>query len=250
MAKQRSIFKIEGTLDDVTFYKTSTGGYLVRTKGGINRDRILNDPNFVRTRENMGEFAHVVQTAKGFRQAMATLVSKAKDGKMHNRLMSLLSKLKKEDTVSDRGKRKVHLGIQQGSNKLLFKGFDFNRRATLSHVLLRPIELDSTTGKIEVANFVPIEDLNYPEGATHVSFTSAVLNYDFASAISDLQISNEQILTLDMNSQNINVQPAQMPQGAGLNFYMVLVAFYQQVNGKLYSLRNGAYNVLHILEVV
>lgn len=55
MAKLKGILKIEGTLDELTFYKTQDG-HLVKTKGGVSADRIANDPNFQRTRENGSEF--------------------------------------------------------------------------------------------------------------------------------------------------------------------------------------------------
>jgi hypothetical protein len=55
MAKQEGTFKINGTIGDLTFYKSS-GQYLVRQKGGVSGDRIKNDPNFARTRENNNEF--------------------------------------------------------------------------------------------------------------------------------------------------------------------------------------------------
>lgn len=51
MAKLKGILKIEGTLDELTFYKTQDG-HLVKTKGGVSAERIANDPNFQRTREN------------------------------------------------------------------------------------------------------------------------------------------------------------------------------------------------------
>ena len=51
MAKQSSLIKIEGTLDDLTFYK-SADGYVIRKKGGVSKDQTLNYPAFARTREN------------------------------------------------------------------------------------------------------------------------------------------------------------------------------------------------------
>ena len=51
MAKLSGILKIEGTLENLTFYKTQDG-HLVKTKGGVSADRIANDPTFQRTREN------------------------------------------------------------------------------------------------------------------------------------------------------------------------------------------------------
>jgi len=45
MARQKGIIKIEGTLDDFTFYKTKDG-YLVKTKSGVSGERIASDPAF------------------------------------------------------------------------------------------------------------------------------------------------------------------------------------------------------------
>jgi hypothetical protein len=55
MARQSGLIKLNGTLGGITFYK-SQDGYLAREKGGIEADRIANDPNFQRTRENGAEF--------------------------------------------------------------------------------------------------------------------------------------------------------------------------------------------------
>lgn len=48
MAKQKGIIKPEGTIGNITFYK-SQDGFLAKGKCGIPIDRIANDPNFVRT---------------------------------------------------------------------------------------------------------------------------------------------------------------------------------------------------------
>ncbi|WP_339895393.1 hypothetical protein [uncultured Algibacter sp.] len=42
MAKLKGIIKLEGTLDNLTFYKGQEG-YLVKTKGGVSKERIQND---------------------------------------------------------------------------------------------------------------------------------------------------------------------------------------------------------------
>ena len=55
MSEQKGIIKIKGTVGDLTFYK-SQDGFLVREKGGVEKERIANDPAFVRTRENGKEF--------------------------------------------------------------------------------------------------------------------------------------------------------------------------------------------------
>jgi hypothetical protein len=62
MARQASFLKMKGTLGGLTFYK-SRDGHLIREKGGIERQRILNDPQFIRTRENMAEFGRAAQAS-------------------------------------------------------------------------------------------------------------------------------------------------------------------------------------------
>ncbi len=43
MATQKGIIKLKGTIGDITFYKTQDGN-LARLKGGVEKNRILNDP--------------------------------------------------------------------------------------------------------------------------------------------------------------------------------------------------------------
>jgi hypothetical protein len=50
MAKQRSIIKLDGTISDITFYKTKDG-YLAKEKSSISASRIATAPEFERTRE-------------------------------------------------------------------------------------------------------------------------------------------------------------------------------------------------------
>ena len=109
MAKQKGLFKVEGTLDDVTFYKKGDT-FFIRNKGGVTKERFLTDPSFARTRENGSEFANVAASGKMIRNANAVLIKKAKDGSLTRRLMHVLAKVKNADTVSVRGKRNVYEG--------------------------------------------------------------------------------------------------------------------------------------------
>ena len=57
MARESSILKLKGQLDGMSFTKTQEVSSTC--KGGIERERILNDANFERTRENMNEFGNI-----------------------------------------------------------------------------------------------------------------------------------------------------------------------------------------------
>jgi hypothetical protein len=249
MAKVNGIVKIEGTIEDLTFYKKD-GANFVRKKGGIPKERIANDPNFVRTRENNNEFSHNTASGKLLRMAMGSLVFKAKDSKLSSRLMQTMSRIKNMDTVSVRGKRQVGIGLSGSEGKQLLKGFDFNINAPLQGVLFAPYNLDTATGVITLTQFKPGEQLLFPPGATNVSFQGAVLALDFETEVSELAYSNTVNLPLNLTPASITLTPTSVPTGTGVQLFMLMISFYQEVNGLPYSLKNEEYNVLHILEVV
>ena len=249
MAKNSSIIKIEGTLDGMTFYKTANG-HFVRTKGGISKEKIMNDPAFARTRENMREFTHVTKSSQFMRRSLGGLLSKAKDNRVSNRLNSVFSKIKKLDSQSVRGERQVGIGLQGASGKSLLKGFEFNKRAPLWQVLLKDYNLDVQTGHFSLVDFVPKVDLHAPEGSTDVQFSMAAIQMDFTTGSFDKTLVNESLLPLDMTAQTMDLNLSGLPSGSGVLLFVLLIEFFQTLNGQNYPLRNGAFNVLHVLDVI
>lgn len=249
MAKANGIIKIEGTVEDLTFYKKDGKNY-VRKKGGVPKERIANDPNFVRTRENNMEFGHSGTSGKVLRRALGSMVFKAKDGRLASRLLSTLSKVKNMDVVSARGMRRVSVGMTTPDGKQALRGFDFNANAALNGVLFAPYVLNTTTGVVTMTGFIPAEQVQFPQGATHVSFQSAVMALDFETEDSEVAYSPIVNRVLNLTPTNITLTPTSVPTGTGQQFFLLMVSFYQEINGVQYSLKNEEYNVLNILEVV
>lgn len=249
MAKTTGIIKIEGTVEDLTFYKKD-GKNLVRKKGGISKERIMNDPNFVRTRENGAEFSHSGSMGKVLKLAIGTMVFKAKDSKLSSRLLQVMSKIKNLDTTSVRGERKVSIGITTTEGKQLLKGFDFNAYAPFASVFYAPFTLDTANGSITVPDLTPIEQIQYPQGATHFSMQAAVVSLNFETGESAISYSPIINLPLDLTVSSPVLTPSSMPTSTGVLLYLFAISFYQEVNGQQYSLKNEAYNSLTVLEVV
>ncbi len=248
MAKASGIIKIEGTVEDLTFYKKD-GKNFVRRKGGVPKERIENDPNYVRTRENNSEFGHSGTAGKVLRMAMGSLVFKAKDGKLSSRMLQVMSRIKNLDTTSARGFRQVSVGLSTPEGKQLLKGFDFNINAPLNGVLFAPYDLNTTTGVIEITDFIAAEQLQFPQGSTHISFQSAVLAIDFDTEVSELAYSNIVNLPINLTPTTVTLTPTSVPTGTGLQLFLLMISFYQEVNGVQYSLKNEGYNVLNVVEV-
>lgn len=248
MARQSSIFKIEGNLDGVSFYKT-TDGHLVRKSGGVNKKRILKDPAFARTRENNSEFGGNAKASKILRDTLSNLVNKAKDPRTSNRLMQIFNQIKNYDTDSQRGQRKISAGLTNEESKALLAKFEFNDRAQMRSILRRTYERSATDGTVTMSDFNPAVHLLSPDGATHASLTAGSAGIDFDTGDGELVISDSVNIVLANEVQNVALN-AHPPAGKPVNIGILLVEFFQEVNGVQYPLHNGAYNALVILDVV
>jgi len=248
MARLKGLLKIEGTLDELTFYK-SQDGHLVKTKGGVSANRIASDPNFQRTRENNSEFGSMAQAGKLLRNVVRTLMMTASDGRVTARLTQLMSIIKNLDTTSIRGSRSVGVGIADPLALAQLKNFNFNISAILSSILYKPYVVTPATGVIDITGLVPVNDIAFPSGATHLSIRGAFAVIDFANNTSEIEYTNVENLPIDGTVTTVTLTPAGVPAGAGTKMYFLAIEFFQEVNGVQYSMKNGSYNSLSIVEV-
>ena len=248
MARQSGLIKIKGTLDNVSFYKTKDGD-LARMKTTLDGKRIANDPAFIRTRENNSEFGSSAGSGKLLRDSIRTMMQNASDGKVTSRLTKLMTQIKNEDGTSARGARNVGVGIQTPEGKALLKGFNFNIKAILGSIVFNPFTVNVATGEINMPNLVPINDVNPTPGATHITLRGAWAKVNFATGETSVEETNAVNLPLDATSTNVVLTPGAAPTGTGTDVYLLMIEFYQAVNGNQYSLKNGAYNALSIVEI-
>jgi hypothetical protein len=248
MAIQTGIIKLKGTLGDISFYK-SADGHLARTKGGVDGNRIANDPAFQRTRENGSEFGRAGKGGKVIRNAIRVLLQNAKDKRVVSRLTKSLVAVTKTDTVNERGLRTIEDG-----DMATLQGFEFNVNGKLGSTLFAPYSttLDRATGDVEMslAPFAPSVRIAAPGGTTHFKVVTGAAELDFANESSSFESDETAILPYNgANTAAINLAVA-LPAGLALPILQVVgIEFYQQVNGQMYPLKNGAYNALSIANV-
>ncbi len=248
MARQNGILKIKGTIGGMTFYKSQDGD-LVREKGGVSGDRIANDPAFVRTRENGEEFGASGKAGKVLRDALRPLMLNAADGRVTSRITTIMTDILKLDTTSVRGKRTPAVGLAGAPGKALLKGLNFNISAALGSVLFKPYAVNTTTGVITITGLVPINDIAFPAGATHMTITGGYGNINFATGVVALNLTNAVNLAINAVSGTVTLTPTAVPAGTGIKVYLLKIEFFQLLNTVQYSLKNGAYNALAIVEV-
>lgn len=248
MAKQKGIIKIQGTIDDLTFYK-GKDGYIVRKKGEISAERIANDPAFQRTRENGQEFGRAGAAGKLLRASLRALTQNASDGRMVSRLTREFMRVVKADAVSVRGMRNV----LDGETELL-TGFEFNVDAKLDTTLFAPVapSINRVTGELVVNMdpFIPLNMVAAPTGSTHFQLNSAGVEMDFENK--DYIVQNSSTTVLPWNATAtaaIALTNTVTPNSTKPLFLVLGIEFFQEVNGTMYPMKNGAFNALAIVAV-
>ena len=249
MARQKGILKIKGTIGGMTFYKTSADGHLVREKGGIEKSRIMNDPAFQRTRENGSEFGRAGRAGKILRTSLRPLLINSADTRMVSRLTQRMMKVIQADQTSDRGLRNVIDGEAE-----LLVGFEFNLRGKLGTSLYAPFtsNIDRASGALTVSvpPFVPANMLVAPTGTTHYKMISAGAEVDFENESFVLANSETAILPWNAATSVAIAHTNNLPAASTKVLFLALgVEYYQEVNGSMYPLKNGAFNPLSLIAV-
>lgn len=248
MAKQKGIIKLDGTIGGITFYK-SQDGYLAREKGGVSGDRIANDPNFQRTRENGEEFGRAGKAGKLLRNSIRAMLQNASDSRMVSRLTQKMVEVIQEDATNPRGQRNVIDGEAE-----LLEGFEFNISGKLGTTLYAPYTstIDRVAGTLAVSipAFVPVNMIAAPGGSTHFKIVSAGTEIDFENETFVVATSETAVLPWNTTvTAVINLSNAVTANSTHPLFLALGIEFYQEVNGQMYPLKNGAFNALALVKV-
>src|SRR6218665_3698710 len=132
MATQDGLLKLKGSAGEFAFFKTKDG-YMARKRTGITGERLLTDPAYIRTRENLTEFTEAAKAAKWIRLALRKQLVQGADKRIISRLVKAVMRVVHSDPTSVRGKRNVTKGKVE-----LLQGFEFNENGKLGQALLVP----------------------------------------------------------------------------------------------------------------
>lgn len=244
MARQTSFIKLEGTMGDVTFYKGQNGSF-ARQKGGIDKAKILNDPNFQRVRENLAEFARAAAVSNILKGAFREIILRSKDLRTHNRLYTLAVKVVKSDLVSKRGQREFMLGDHG-----LMEEFQFNINATWNSTVFAKYLPQNTDTEVAVAfeTFIPGVKIARPTGATDARFFLVACAVNPEEKIQPTNLVYSQVIKLDQEPLTGLVVsiPRILVQDA-IQVYALGIEYLQEVNGAYYALNDKSHNAAKII---
>lgn len=242
MGKLKGIIQFTGQIDGLSFYEMN-GKIIVRKTGGFDGEKIKNDANYARVRENSSEFAHCAEMGKYFRNSLQPYLKQLHIPYVHNRVLGLFQELSRLDVVSVRGKRSVINGLQSVEAKEVIERFEFDKNLSFDSVFPFTYAADLLEGNLTVPNF-NASLLKKVTSATHVNLQFIVAGLDFEHQSSFVQNSSNKItLSLqDATEADLEFNCA-LPQSPTV-FYLLYLEFFQRVNAVDYYLQAGALKIV------
>ncbi len=171
MSKQTSLVTFTGKMGGISFYKRN-GQDVARKAGGPSKKRILTDPGFARTRENMSEFAGLAQASSSFSTIFAP-VKNLRDQGLRGRASKVFRAMMKVDDAI-RGQRKAMLTLHRSD----LLGFELNGDSQLKSSFTAKFtathSADRKTATLAIPDLRVNSMITAPLGATHFQLVQLV----------------------------------------------------------------------------
>lgn len=242
MGKLKGIVQFTGHFDGLSFYEMN-GSIIVRKTGGFIGEKIKNDPNFVRVRENSSEFAHCAKVGKYFRKSIHLYLNKMAVPYVHNRVLAMFQEISRLDLVSERGKRSVAKGLAMVASHSIVKKFEFDKNQAFSTIFPFAYDVDLEQGRLTVPNFSAIL-LKNGKGATHFNLQFVVVGLDFEQQHSFVQNSSSMVSSSLQDSSVTDLEfNCLIPQNPVV-FGFLYLEFFQRVNDVDYDLKSNGLKIV------
>jgi hypothetical protein len=237
MARVIGLFKLRGSIDDLTFRQTQDG-IIAGMKPGPTRERVLSHENFALTRRNAEEFQLAIKDAQLLRHALGAALDGRTGSSMNGRMNGLFYKAARRDVTNDLGFRRAG----QGTIGLL-TGFNFNKQLSLEYALPIPLmhSLDVGAGscKVEAPSFIARKRKYFPAEATHFRLVSTMVIIDFSNRKYKQAIERSELLPLRKKTpgaigfeHKLEVTDGQVVvQVLGMDFYKVVDGYEEMLKG-------------------
>jgi len=178
------------------------------------------------------------------------LIAEISKGSPDDEFYDAKVKVLQEDATNPRGQRNVIDGEAE-----MLEGFEFNKNGKLGTTLFAPFTgtIDRVAGTltVDIPAFVPQNMIDAPGGTTHFKIVSAGSEVDFENEKFVVDTQETTILPWDPNpTAVINLVNTVTANSTHPLFLALGISFYQQVNGQMYPLKNGAFNALALVKVL
>ena len=247
MGKQKGVVVLSGTIDGVNFYVSKGKALMRKAGGGFTSESLKSNPKMERARENSSEFGMASRAKKLFRMGMDPFLYLYRDVSLHGRMVQLFQKIKNLDMDSERGKRKVSIGLTTPMGQLLLRQFSISERQVIT-TLLANSKFDATTDSYLVSDF-DASRIIFPEGATALEVLFGVLVFDFDALDYELFMAPSVVIDSGFLASSFVLSPSTLPVGSGVKVAVACVRFHQVVGGIQYPLSALSHQGISIVGV-
>ena len=171
MSEQTSIIKLKGKMDGISFYQRA-GKYVARKASGPSKARIMNDPKFERTRENLSEFAGMAKATAAFVRIFNS-VKNMRSGEFRGRVSKVMRRIAKQ-SLGVRGQRSILIS----QHRELMRNIELNADLMFSSVVTTTFTTTQNIERSKVTFTIPILNassaIHAPSKATHFKLVQLV----------------------------------------------------------------------------
>jgi len=162
MAHNDGPIKFNGSLGNIrSYYDSGLKKTILTTKGGANKNLILNNPAFARTRDCINEFTACSIWASLLRRSFLDI-----DHLMYSRYYAEIVKLTKEIQVKDQESPYGFRSIEASKSAYMLREISFNRQHPFNGVIRDAYSIvlspDKKTVNFTMNGFTPMSKLSWP----------------------------------------------------------------------------------------
>ena len=246
MAKVIAPFILSGTIDGINFANTTEGNIArIKSEKYMTSKEFYANPIYDRIREQGKEMGYCVSKSRFFRQLAVQFYKNSKEMSFGGRVNKILLEIVEEDAVNPKGLRTLDEGMKSPFLNEILIGFEGNKQRPLSKVLQTSFLHNPEERTIQLADFIALEHLDWPEGATHVHIAMANANWDYVNNTFDTCYSPEIKLAKESETQTLTLS-TENPHGNNLLLTYLYIAFAKQERRK-YKLLHRRNNTVSII---
>jgi len=155
MAYQTGVIEYKGSFKSIRHWRNRKDPKIYAgEKGGANRDLVMNNPAFARTRENMNEFGGCGVAVKAIRNGLQQLLPEPTDTHFTGRLMKIIKMINVKDPEGLKGVRAIMIS----QNRTMLKSLDLHEKRKIDFELKSSIKKSHPDSRAEAT--ITVNGLN------------------------------------------------------------------------------------------
>lgn len=243
MAKNIGPIKFTGKLGGISGRDTKDGNIL-QTPGGFKGERIKTEDRYVITLQLSTEFSRCSKISSVLYRCLGTYLKTIPDTHLYSYIQSRVCAIKECDLLSPKGERTTGKGLATEKGHALLKGFSFNRKRDLSHIVMQRFSLSLDVGVLSVPHF-DVSRITFPRGAKQLGLQLVLMRLDIETPAATVTSSAMVFVPLGTPATTLELQ-SPLPEGEGVLIAMLYAGFCSVVNGVVVWKRD----LKNVLEVV